>query len=280
MNYYEVIIAAPDVSRDAVINKLAEMGSTGFFEQGKDLLAYFTADADMDRISRELAAFRDVLESAGLDPSVSVSYSLLPGRDWNKTWKDGILPIDAGEHLTILPPWADKPSGRTGIIIDPGMAFGTGHHETTKTCLTLIERLSTGFRGKRFLDVGTGTGILAISAVLMGFAEAVGIDNDPLAREAAVTNAGLNRLDSVKVLEGLITDVAGAFDMIAANLTSGALIRIAPDIKDRLAAGGIVILSGMLAGQEHDVLSAMEHCGLALKEKLSDGKWVTLLLAG
>ncbi len=280
MNYYEMIVSTPDVSRDAVISRLADMGSTGFVEQGKDLLAYFPAEADMDRITRELSAFRDVLESAGLDPSISFSFSLLPDQDWNRTWKEGFRPIDVGERLTILPPWAERPSGRTAIIIDPGMAFGTGHHETTKTCLALIERLAPGFRGKRFLDVGTGTGILAIGAVLMGFAEAVCIDNDPLAREAAVTNIGLNRLEGVRVLEGLIADAAGSFDMIAANLTSGTLIRIAPEIKSRLSAGGAVILSGMLAGQEHDVLLAVEHHGLVLTEKLSDNKWVTLLLAG
>jgi ribosomal protein L11 methyltransferase len=179
------------------------------------------------------------------------------------------------------------------------MAFGTGHHETTKRCLILIEKYATttlplregitppspplNLRGgwvglHRFLDVGTGTGILAIAASRLGFTRVIGVDIDPLAVDAAMRNADLNRLSHIQIKEGSIADVQGSFDMIAANLMSEVLIRIAPEIASRLNTPGIAILSGMLVGQEDDVLTAMETVGLKLIEKIIDDRWISIVL--
>jgi len=278
MGYYEFVVTAPDESKDALLNKMSEMGCLGVNETGKRISAYFKDTHDIIQLRDSLESFRKVLEQAGLDPGFSFDYLYLSERDWNEPWKKRFIPIDVGEQLSILPPWEKSDKNRIPLIIDPGMAFGTGHHETTKACLQLIERFSKTSPKDRFLDVGTGTGILAIAASRLGFKAVVGVDIDPLAIDAAKRNAELNSLQNVEILEGAIAGVQGAFDMIAANLMSEVLINIAPEISARLNYTGIAILSGMLKGQENDVLHAMKRSGLSAIETLVDGRWVSIVL--
>jgi ribosomal protein L11 methyltransferase len=169
MGYYEFTINAPDESREAILNKLSEMGSTGFLEQDGILLAYFEKKLDIASVCVELARFRDVLRASGLNPAFSFEYSLLPEKDWNETWKKSFAPIDIGENLTIIPSWLKKDTDRIPVIIDPGMVFGTGYHETSQTCLAIIEKIAKGDRKDSCLDIGTGSGILAIGAAKLGF---------------------------------------------------------------------------------------------------------------
>ena len=188
-------------------------------------------------------------------------------------------PIDVGDNITILPPWEKEKTGRVNLIIDPGMAFGTGHHETTKTCLSLIKRLSKDMPEKEgFLDFGTGTGVLAIAAIKLGFKRAVCLDIDSLAVDAAKRNAELNGIENIDVIEGSIDRADGTFDFIAANLLSEILIQNAVSIKQHLNTCGIAMLSGMIVGQETDVIKAMESNGLRLKDKTIDGRWITLIV--
>ena len=279
MGYYEFTVTAPDESKDALLNKMSEMGCLGVSETGKRIIAYFKDTHDIIQLRDGLESFKGVLEQAGLDPGFSFDYLYLSERDWNEPWKKRFIPMDVGEHLSILPPWEKRDNSRIPLIIDPGMAFGTGHHETTKTCLQMIERYSKTSPKKRFLDVGTGTGILAIAASRLGFKAVVGVDIDPLAIDAAKRNAELNSLQNVDIQEGTITEVRGSFDMIAANLMSEVLISIAPEIAVRLNYSGIAVLSGMLNGQEDDVLHAMKRSGFSPIEVLVDGRWVSLVLA-
>jgi ribosomal protein L11 methyltransferase len=157
------------------------------------------------------------------------------------------------------------------------MAFGTGHHETTRFCLATIERLSCLSDKDRFLDVGTGTGILAIAARRLGFKHATGVDTDPLAVDAATRNAVLNNFAGIEIYEGGIEKSSGLFDLIAANLLSGILISIALEIKKRMAPDAIALLSGILVGQEDNVIATFEALGLRLEEKLPDGCWISLI---
>ena len=279
MGYYEFIINAPDESREAITNKLAEMGSTGFFEKEGKILAYFEKKVDIASICVELSLFRTVLKSSGLDPAFSFEYSYLHEMDWNETWKKNFAPIDIGENLRIIPSWLKRETDRVPIIIDPGMVFGTGYHETSQTCLTLIEKLSKGDRKESCLDIGTGSGILAIGAAKLGFKQVTAVDIDPMAIDAALRNADENRLTNVTIKEGDIHTVAGSFDLIVANLLSGILVDIAPEIVSRLNPVGTAILSGMLPGQESDVITAFEMAGLTLRETVDSGKWVTLVFS-
>ena len=278
MGYYEFTLIVPDRSKEAVLNKMSEMGCLGVTERKNDVTAFFRDGQDVSKLRDELNSFRKVLRECDLDDSFSFDYHYLSERDWNESWKKKFVPIDVGNNLSILPPWEKSDDRRIALIIDPGMAFGTGHHETTKTCLTLIERFAeSGTRKGKFLDVGAGTGILSIAASKLGFNEVTGVDIDPLAVDAASRNVELNGLGNVLIKPGGITEVDGRFDMIAANLMSEVLISIAPDIASRLDNMGTVVLSGILVGQEDGVIKAMEDSGLSVTEKLIDGRWVSLV---
>lgn len=300
MGYYEFTIRIPAPSRDALFNRLSELGCLGITDHGDKVIAYFKDGIDIAGLRDEIGSFRQVLRDAGLDPDFSFDYFYLSERDWNEPWKKRFIPIDVGEHFSILPPWASPDPTRIPLIIDPGMAFGTGHHETTGACLSLIEKYSTaalppregvtppspplnlrggGVGSQSFLDVGTGTGILAIAASRLGFGHVVGVDIDPLAVDAAKRNAERNQLTDITIVEGRIDSVEGSFSMIAANLMSEILIRIAGGIAAHLKRHGVAILSGMLVGQEDDVLKAMLKAGLEEVERRYDGRWVSAVVS-
>jgi ribosomal protein L11 methyltransferase len=279
MGYYEFTITIADESREALIHGLSEAGCLGMMDTDTKLIAYFSDVPGIDTILGSLYRFRAVLEKAGLSHDIRYEYVYLSERDWNESWKKKFEPIEVGVDLVVLPPWDKTETGRTTLIIDPGMAFGTGHHETTKTCLALIERLVPSVTSKeRFLDVGTGTGILAIAASKLGFRDLAGVDIDPLAVDAARRNCVENGLDNITITEGGISTADGDFDMITANILSEVLLRIAPEIAARLRRPGLALLSGMLEGQEDDVIAAMEKEGLAFREKVRDGRWVSVIV--
>lgn len=279
MAYYELAITAPDESQDAIMNKMKDMGSAGFLEKDRKILAYFEEKADIAGVCDELSGFRDVLRSSGLDPVFSFEYSLLPDKDWNENWKKNFSPIDIGENLTIIPSWLKKDTSRIPVIIDPGMVFGTGYHETSQTCLIIIENISRGDQKENCLDIGTGSGILAIGAAKLGFRHVTAVDIDPLAIDAAKRNVEENSLLNVVIKEGDVTAVEGSFDLIVANLLSDILVDIAPEIVSRLNPGGKAILSGMLTDQKGDVIKACEKAGLTLSETAISGKWITLVFS-
>lgn len=279
MIYNEIIITAPEESRDALISKMSEMGAIGFIEQDGGLIGYFEPNQSPVEIRDKLGKFRSVLRVSGLDASFSLSHTVLPEKDWNETWKKNFTPIDVGDNLTIIPSWLQSATDRIPIIIDPGMVFGTGHHETTRTCICMIEKIARAGNKRRFLDIGTGTGILAIGASRLGFEQVTAIDIDPLAVDAARRNAEANSLTNIEVIEGTIQAVSARFDLIAANLLVEILTGIAPELSDRLEPGGRAILSGLLIGQENSVIEAMVSAGLTFQEKIIDGKWVSLVVA-
>ena len=276
MEYYEFRIKVSEESKDALISRMHDIGCLGVIDNNDEIVAYFPPKLSHEEIAFELQRFKEILKYSGLDSELSFRYQSLPDRDWNEEWKKNIKPIDAG-GFTILPSWEKAQGKKISLVIDPGMAFGTGHHETTRTCLGLIERLSIERNKERFLDIGTGTGVLAIAAAKLGFKEVVGVDTDPLAYDAARRNAGLNDLKNIDIKLGGVSEADGKFDFIIANLISETLISIAYEIKNRLNNNGIAVLSGMLAGQEEDVIKAVAALGLKLAEKINDGKWVTVV---
>ena len=279
MGYYEFSIDVPVESKEALMNMAHEAGSLGVVENEKSLVIYFPDHPGIEKLTRDFSSFKTILKDAGLPHDFSFGYVYISERDWNESWKKKFQPIDVGQNLSIIPPWEEPRSGRINLIIDPGMAFGTGHHDTTRTCLEHIERISREGPKDRFLDVGTGTGILAIGASKLGFREVVGVDIDPLAIDAAQRNAVLNGLNNVTILQGTISVTEGVYDVIAANLLSDILIAIAPEISARLKEGGTALLSGMIIGQEDEVIAAMEKEGLKFRERHYDGvRWVTLVV--
>lgn len=278
MGYYELKITIDESSKDALINYLYSNSCLGIVELNSEIIAYFSDIIGINKITNLMQSAQHLLRTSGLNDKLSYNYIFIAERDWNESWKKKFKPIDIGENLTILPPWEEKSNSKISLIIDPGMAFGTGHHETTKTCLLLIERFSKEKTQKnRFLDFGTGTGILAIAALKLGFKYALCIDIDPLAIDAAQRNAKLNNLNTIEIKEGSIDLADGKFDLIAANLMSEILIQNSYKIANCLEKSGIALLSGMIIGQEADVILAMKEAGLRSFENFYDGRWVTVV---
>ncbi len=278
MPYHEFTIRISDAFRDSLIRQLTENGCLGMSENDGSLVAYFPSTLDPDTIKNDLALLQALFEKAGHNNELTYDYDLIPDKDWNETWKKGFQPVDAGRRFTILPPWEQNKKDRINLIIDPGMAFGTGHHETTRSCLVLMENYALKTSKRNFLDLGTGTGILAIAARKLGYRHVIGIDTDILAVNAARDNIIINNVPDIEIREGRLDELHETFDVIAANLISGVLVMLAPELFPRMDPGGIAILSGILTGQEDEVIEAMEQAGLQLRETSSDGKWVSLVV--
>jgi ribosomal protein L11 methyltransferase len=272
--YFEFTIHIVEAYKEALIRKLSELGTLGVIEQRTAVIAYFPDTSDIDILTRELSVIQALFDSSGRE-RVSFNHVHVPDKDWNATWQKSFKSIYIGERFTVLPPWEQPDDNRINLIIDPAMAFGTGHHETTRSCLLLLERLSPRTTRERFLDIGTGTGILAIAASKLGFKHVLGVDIDPLAVNAAIKNCVANKTEQVEIRSGSAGNVPGTYDFIAANLVSLVLIKLAPDIAAHLAPSGIAVLSGMLTGQDEEVTAAMQVAGLKLLEKQVDGKWIT-----
>ena len=278
MPYYEFTITIADRFKDRLIKKLMDSGCLGVIDQDDSFIAYFPETVDVKTIERELSLVKTLLGASGAGPEPTFNSRLIPDQDWNESWKKGFHAIDVGERFTILPPWEDIRKDRINLIIDPAMAFGTGHHETTRSCLVLMEKYAANSGTKSFLDVGTGTGILAIAAVKIGFERVVAVDTDILAVDAARTNSRLNNASEMEIREGSVSDLNQTFDVIAANLISGVLVLLAPAIASHLKQGGVAILSGILAGQDDEVVESMAQAGLSLLERYPDGKWTSLVV--
>lgn len=277
MGYYEFNIKFSQDSADALIEKLSEIGCLGIIINEDFIVVYFPDAIYVDRVKKELEAFKNILKDSGLPDTLSYEYLYISDRDWNESWKKKFQPVDVGEKLTIIPPWQDAKPDRINVIIDPGMAFGTGHHETTMRCLMMIERLSKKLSSKHgFLDMGTGTGILAIAASKLGFDYVVGVDIDPLAIDASNRNIAINELNNIEIKCSGLGSIEQSFDFIAANLLANTLIDLASEITSHLNNSGIIVFSGIIDGQEYDVIKAYERHNLQFFEKITDGRWITL----
>src|SRR5512143_2137949 len=278
MPYYEFTITIADQFKDRLIKRLMDSGCLGVIDQDDSFIAYFPATADIKTIESELSLIMTLLGTSSADLEPTFTRRLIPEQDWNESWKKGFKPLDVGRRFTILPPWEEKRKDRINLVIDPAMAFGTGHHETTRSCLVLMEKQAGNSGTKSFLDLGTGTGILAIASVKLGFKRVVAVDTDILAIDATRTNSQLNDVPDIDIREASIADLNETFDVIAANLISGVLVLLAPSIASHLKQGGVAILSGILTGQDDEVVGSMARAGLSLLERYPDGKWTSLVV--
>jgi ribosomal protein L11 methyltransferase len=261
---------------------LFELGSTGIvtmeeFADSVKLGAYFDAGMNTQEIRR---ALDEGVTRAGLADAVrAVSVETVLDQDWMKKWKEGLTAVEVGSRLVIAPSWnlPEKTESRVVIQIDPGMAFGTGTHESTRLCLEAIERY---WQGGRLLDVGTGTGILAIAAALLApGSPVVAIDVDPQAVEVARENAEINGVSaSVELQVGEPGDLAPRqFDVVVANLTAEVIVDLMKKLSGLLSAEGLMILSGILNELSGDVKRALAACDLKMIDQREDGEWTALI---
>ena len=225
-----------------------------------------------------LAAVAARMEAAGI--SYTVETAGVEQEDWQNAWRKYYHPMDIGRRLAVVPSWQDYPTGRIALRLDPGLAFGTGGHETTSLCLEALDELVAG--GERVLDIGTGSGILAIAALKLGAAAAEGVDIDPVAVRTACENAALNGVaDRFTGLEGDLSDKAsGRYDIITANIVANAIIALAPAVPGLLAAGGRFIASGIIDARADEVAAALAAAGLGPIARRDKRGWVCFVCGG
>ena len=197
--------------------------------------------------------------------------------DWENNWKKYFKPMPIGERLLIRPVWEQEydAGNRAVLHLEPGLAFGSGTHDTTRLCLETLEKYANP--GKTVLDIGCGSGILSVASLLLGADKALGVDIDALAVKTARENGRTNGFDEPRftVLQGSTTDkVTGRYDIIVANIVADIIINLCRDVKNFMNPGAVFITSGIIVPREEDVLRAFEENGLAVKARHESGGWL------
>jgi ribosomal protein L11 methyltransferase len=233
------------------------------------LIAYFPA-------LESAAEARAFLES---QPGVELGQPTeVVEEDWSETWKARIRPVTTA-RLWVGPPWLqDQAPELTHVVIEPGMAFGTGDHPTTLFCLEFVDRAMAAHPGARVLDVGTGSGVLAIAAARLGAQTVVGVDNDPVAIDVARENARLNGTPQVELSTLPLQALSGTFDVVLANILANTLVELAEPICSRVGPKGSLALAGILVDQVEEVERAYLGQGLKRSQLESQGEWALLAL--
>lgn len=279
--WYAVDVEIEATAQEAIEYALMEAGALGtetstnqndFFR----VTGYFDQLPERERVRAEFAeAFRIYqLPSSSVH---EINVRAVADEDWLGEWKKGWQPVEIGERFIVAPPWAeiDDDQGRIVIRIEPGMAFGTGTHETTRLCLQAIERT---FSGASFLDVGTGTGILAIAAAkLVPDAIVNACDTDGEAIEIARENARLNEAGQITFRAGSIDDLTASADVVCANLTADVIEPMLPALLS--VTCGRLILSGILDTQADAITAGLRAHGVSNPcEILQDGEWIAIIV--
>ena len=211
-----------------------------------------------------LALIAARMEAAGI--AYTVETEGVEQEDWQNGWRKYYHPMEIGQRLAVVPSWQEYDTDRVKLILDPGLAFGTGGHETTSLCLEALDERVKG--GERVLDIGTGSGILAIAALKLGAASAEGVDIDPVAVRTAGENAALNGVaDQLTVLVGDLSDKAsGTYEIITANIVANAILSLAPAVPGLMAEDAVFIASGIIDSRKDEVIAGLEAAGLAVQE--------------
>ena len=245
--------------------------------------------ADASATERAHAAAREVaetlghLQAFGLRPIGELRVRTVQEADWADAWKAFFPVMRVGRRLVIRPSWRQHRAapGDVVLALDPGMAFGTGLHPTTRLTLAALEPLVEDGRltNTRVLDVGCGSGILAIAALKLGASTGLGVDTDPVAVEATTANAARNDIgDRLTARGGSLPTNEGPFDVVLANLVAGVLIPLAPRLLAELSDDGTVLASGIFADREIEVTNAFGAAGLRVTGRTGEGDWVALEL--
>jgi ribosomal protein L11 methyltransferase len=269
-------VASPDELlrlKDRLSATLDDFAPSAIQELDDRWLVFFGSPDDRDRAAEALsAAMHDRVAAEPMD---------VADEDWAQRSQQGLGAVEVG-RVVIAPPWAvpDREAsapGRITVVIQPSMGFGTGHHATTRLCLALLQRLDLS--GRTVLDVGTGSGVLALTALALGARSVLAVDDDPDAIESARENSALN--GGAAGLELRVGDFRGLppnhFDLVVANLTGGLLARSADVLAGAVASGGSLVISGVTLEEEAEVLRALAPW-MALVERLTEDEWTAALL--
>ena len=298
MQWLECTVPGGD-DPEGICNTLAELGVGGMsIENEQDFHDFLENNrACWDYVDEELeASFAGVSRvkfwlsqdeegesvlAAVRGAGFAVETRVIADEDWENNWKQYYKPLPIGEKLVVVPAWEETPEdGRVPLRLDPGLIFGTGSHATTRMCLEAIESLAAP--DKRVLDLGCGSGILSIGALVLGCKEAVGCDIDPKAPDVALSNAALNGIgeDRFRVYAGDVLSDRGmraslgtGFDIVLANIVADVIRPLAPLSRDFLAEGATFVTSGIIEGRQDEIEAALKAAGYRIEKHLCEEEW-------
>ena len=299
MRYIEVTVNTPGAEIDARCQEMADMGAGGFVieneEDFKDFLeqnhqywdyvddelenqfagvsrikCYLTDDEDGLAVLRRInAAYSDVTTSCVEDS------------DWENNWREYYKPIEVGKKLIVVPEWEEAPQdGRLPLRLDPGLIFGTGSHATTRMCLAALEKFSKP--GVRVLDLGCGSGILGIGALILGCDRCLGVDIDPKAPDVVMSNAALNGIGADKMTAwagDIIADaslrarIGGGYQLVLANIVADVIIPLSAVVRQFMAPGAVFICSGIIEHRWPETEAALISNGFEILDHKSEDEW-------
>lgn len=274
--YLDLHIAAPpdESVREIIPAALSDFHFEGFVEDERGIHCYIKKEAwtgSADAVVREMA------EQYQLQFVELISVTEVRQQNWNEEWERTIQPIAVSDRFVITPSWHPVTDpGKLVIVIDPKMTFGTGYHETTRLMLRLMER--TVRAGSRVLDVGTGTGILAIAAAMLGAKEVLGVDIDEWSLDNGIENAERNGVrDTVQIRIGSLDAVTETgYDLILANIIRATILELLDGIIAKLGPNGTILFSGLLATDREIIEPALTQRGLIIREALAENEWIAL----
>ena len=299
MRWIEVCLDTPGAQIDARCEELAALGAGGFVIENEDDFRAFLENNHQywDYVDRELEESysgvsriktyladdpdgKTVLASIRERyPSLTVSY--VEDSDWENNWREYYKPIEVGEKLVVVPEWEEAPqTGRLPLRLDPGLIFGTGSHPTTRMCLAALERFVSP--GLRVLDLGCGSGILGIGALVLGSELCVGCDIDPKAPDVAAANAALNGIGAERFRvfagdilsdRGLRRELGTGYGLVLANIVSDVILPLSAFVREFMAAGARFICSGIIEGRQEEVRAALERNGFTVEEHFCEEEW-------
>ena len=237
--------------------------------------AYFAEEDNIEDVLEYVNERLTELKEMGLDlGEAKVEHEKMHEEDWANTWKQYYKPTKVGEKIVVKPIWEEYEAkdGELVVDLDPGMAFGTGTHETTRMCIQSLEKYVK--EDSTVFDVGCGSGILAIAAAKLGAKLAVGVDLDPEAVESSIENVGYNKLKNIEILHGNLVEVIdGKADIVVANILAEIICILTDDVKRVLKDGGVFITSGIIHDRVDMVCEKLEATGFEVMEKNRDGEW-------
>ena len=299
MRWIEVCVDTPGGEIDARCEELAALGAGGFVIENEDDFREFLENNRQywDYVDRELeesysgvsrvktyladdADGRAILAAIRVRyPSLGVSY--VEDSDWENNWREYYKPIEVGERLVVVPEWEETPqNGRIPLRLDPGLIFGTGSHPTTRMCLAALEGCAGP--GKRVLDLGCGSGILGIGALLLGCRRCLGADIDPKAPDVVMSNAALNDLgpDRMTALAGdilrdtgLRARIGGGWNLVVANIVADVIIPLSAQVRQFMAPDAVFICSGIIENRWPEAAAALRNNGFEILDHRSEDEW-------
>lgn len=275
------ILDAQDIKEKKESNDGFDWVEVDFLDrvEGAVIKAYYKEDEKFNGYLQYIKESLMNLDKFGFDKGEgTVTVKRVDEEDWENNWKAYYKTTRVGKNIIIKPVWEkyDKAEEEVIVELDPGMAFGTGTHETTRLCIQALEKYVDS--NSTVFDIGTGSGILSITAGKLKAKKVVGVDLDPVAVDSARENVKLNNLDNIEILYGNLMDVVeGKANIVVANILADIIILLSDDVKKFIEKGGHFISSGIILSRKDDVINKLEQLGFTIEEVNTDGEWCCIV---